>query len=355
MIGCPVNPSVERSAACISDLGRRRRHNEDNFGENPKLGLWIVADGVGGHAAGDVASDLAVSHILRLAGDGMPVAEAVSATHEIIRRAPLQGIGKPGMATTVVVAHLKGRNYRVFWVGDSRAYVHGSEGLKRLTVDHSYVQQLLDSGAITDEEAAVHPQRSVITQCLGWDGHSTVQVGEVAGELYRGEVLLLCTDGLTGEVDDADIAAVLRKEAPLPERAQRLVDKANANGGSDNITAALIPAPADAPPRSGMARGRPTSSRATMKKGTVRRRRRSHWRERVVELAPALRSYLREAFSAIGARSAPPPLSSLDVSHPDRNSSETNGPQEEDSAEDVDLLGDERESNPLHSDRGADA
>ena len=202
-IGRPADPSVERSAACISDPGRLRRHNEDSVGESPELGLWIVADGVGGHAAGDVASELAVSHILRLAADGMPVAEAVTATHEIIRRAPSQGVGEPGMATTVVVAHLNGRNYRVFWVGDSRAYVHGSDGLKRLTVDHSYVQQLLDAGAITDEEAALHPQRSVVTQCLGWDGHSTVQVGEVAGELYRGEVLLLCTDGLTGEVDDA--------------------------------------------------------------------------------------------------------------------------------------------------------
>ena len=192
---------------------------------------------------------LAVSHIFRLVADGMSVAEAVSKTHDLIRHAPSQGIGAPGMGTTVVAAQLTGSSYRIFWVGDSRAYLHGPEGLRRLTADHSYVQQLLDSGVITPEEAEVHPERSVITQCLGAEGLPGVQVGEAAGELHDGDVLLLCSDGLTSEVSEADIAAVLGEETPLREKAQRLIDTANANGGSDNITVALIPAPAEAGPK----------------------------------------------------------------------------------------------------------
>ena len=237
---------VEVSAACVSDVGRSRGHNEDNFGEDAKLGLWVVADGMGGHEAGEIASDLAVSHIFRQVADGTSVAEAVSKAHDLIRRAPSQGIGAPGMGTTVVAAQMTGSRYRIYWVGDSRAYLQGSEGLRRLTADHSYVQRLLDQGVITAEQAKIHPERSVITQCLGVEGLPSVQVGETEGELYDGEVLLLCSDGLTEEVSEADIAAVLGEEAPIQEKAQRLIDKANDNGGSDNITVVLIPAPATA-------------------------------------------------------------------------------------------------------------
>ena len=241
-----VEPEVLVSAACVSDVGRSRGHNEDNFGEDAKLGLWVVADGMGGHEAGEVASDLAVSHIFRQVADGTSVAEAVSKAHDLIRRAPSQGIGAPGMGTTVVAAQMTGSRYRIYWVGDSRAYLQGSEGLRRLTADHSYVQRLLDQGVITAEQAKIHPERSVITQCLGVEGLPSVQVGETEGELYDGEVLLLCSDGLTEEVSEADIAAVLGEEAPIREKAQHLIDKANANGGSDNITVVLIPAPATA-------------------------------------------------------------------------------------------------------------
>ena len=369
----PVTAQGEPSAACLSDVGRSRGHNEDSFGENPKLGLWIVADGVGGHAAGEVASDLAVSHIMRLVGEGIPVSEAVSATHDIIRRAPSEGIGAAGMASTVVVAQLTGSSYRVFWVGDSRAYVHGSEGLQLITVDHSYVQELLDSGVITPEEAEVHPERNVVTQCLGWDGHSSVEVSEVAGELYHGEVLLLCTDGLTGEVADADIAAVLREETPMAERAQRLVDKGNANGGSDNITVALIPAPADAPHKPDVVRTREIPSLATGKVRIASKRRRAAWRisaaagivailtlawfsrERVVELAPTFMSYLRETVASLRTRSEPPPSSSpLDIPQNDANSGEATGGAGEDSAED-DSLSDELDASPLNSEGQGDA
>ena len=236
-------------ACCLTDVGRVRDHNEDCYGEDLARGLWVVADGMGGHAAGEVASELAVSNILRLVADGLPLPDAVAEAHHLIRQAPAQGIGTPGMGTTVVVAQLSGTIYRICWVGDSRAYAHGEDGLRRITRDHSYVQHLVDSGAITAAEAETHPERNVVTQCLGAETLASVEVGEVTGELHAGETLLLCSDGLTGEVDDPAIASVLGGDALASEKAQELIDLANANGGGDNITVALIPAPADARPR----------------------------------------------------------------------------------------------------------
>ena len=305
----PVKTEAGRAAACLSDVGRSRDHNEDRFGVDAGLGLWVVADGMGGHDAGEVASELAVSNVLRLVAEGGPLAAAVSTTHDLIRRAPSEGVGNAGMGTTVVAAQLAGASYRVCWVGDSRAYVHGPAGLQRITVDHTYVQQLLDSGSITLEEARAHPERNIVTQCLGADEHPAVEVGEAVGELHRGEVLLLCTDGLTGEVEEADIEAVLREETPMAEKARRLVDRANAAGGSDNITVALIPAPPGARPKPAVTRTREIRSIGTREAGKRRRAVRWtaatacvaavlaagwYWRERVVEIVPVLLRHARE-------------------------------------------------------------
>ena len=243
-------------AVCLTDAGRSRNHNEDCHGEDAERGLWVVADGMGGHAAGEVASQLAVAHIQRLVARGRTLAEAIQAAHAVIRKSPSEGVGSFGMGTTVVAAHLTGGDFRVCWVGDSRAYLHDGDRLTRISTDHSYVQHLLDSGAITAEEADAHPERSAVTQCLGADELATLDVGEAVGKLYKDETLLLCTDGLTGEVGDEDIAAVLGTDATPADKARRLIDMANANGGSDNITVVLIPAPGDAAPRPAEARTR---------------------------------------------------------------------------------------------------
>ena len=337
-IGSPGEAEAAPSAACISDVGRSRDHNEDCFGEDADLGLWVVADGMGGHLAGEVASDLAVSRIFRLVADGTSVADAVSSTHDFIRSAPSQGIGSQGMGTTVVVAQLIGSSYRVCWVGDSRAYLHGADGLKRITVDHSYVQQLVDSGVITAEDAAAHPERNVVTQCLGADGIPAVKVGETVGELNDGDVLLLCTDGLTGEVGEDNIAAVLREEKTLAEKAQRLVDAANANGGSDNVTVALIPARAAAPHTPDAARTREIPAMAAGHLHAANGRRRAvwwtsvaagiaviltaawFWRAQIVELVPALMRYGEAADPAPGTGAAAPPA----LSAPQAAQDETN-------------------------------
>lgn len=232
-------------AACLSDVGRIRRLNEDSFGADPELGLWVVADGMGGHSAGDVASDLAVKHTLRLVADGMPLIEAVWKAHELICRAPWEGIGVPGMGTTLVAAQFADSNFSIYWAGDSRAYLYSTAGLRLITVDHSHVQELMDAGEITAQEAKVHPARDIVTQCLGADGQALDRFDEVSGELGAGEILLLCTDGLTNELSDGEIAAVLAEQTSIHESVQRLVDQANSNGGSDNITVALIAISAD--------------------------------------------------------------------------------------------------------------
>ena len=347
----PKTTEAGHSAACLSDTGRHRDHNEDSFGEDTSLGLWIVADGLGGHDAGEVASELAVSHIARLVAEGRPLADAVSKAHDLIRHAPSEGIGTAGMGATVVAAQLTDCRYRVCWVGDSRAYIHGADGLKRVTVDHTYVQRLVDSGAITADEAEVHPERSVVTQCLGADELPVVEVGESVGELYDGDVLLLCTDGLTGEVEDVDIDAVLRRKLPMAEKAQRLVDEANAKGGSDNITVALIAAPAEAQNKPAQER---TREIPTYRNGKVRTGRKSRtvvwwtslatavvaisvmawiWRERVVEMAPVILRYVQESISAPSSDPvAPIGSSSVEAALPETGNQTTGADQAEDAA-----------------------
>lgn len=246
LVGVPVTTRTSSAkkamprATCLSDVGRVRQHNEDSCGADAECGLWVVADGMGGHTGGAVASGLAVTHILRLVADGLPLVDAVWKAHQHICNAPLQGIGAFGMGTTVVAVQLTGWSYRICWAGDSRAYVFGAAGLTQITVDNSYVQELMDAGKISAQEARLHPRRNIVTQCLGADGQALDKVGEVCGELCAGEMLLLCTDGLTNELSDNEIAVLLAKEIPIHEKAQRLVDQANSNGGSDNITVALI-------------------------------------------------------------------------------------------------------------------
>ena len=236
------------SAACLTDVGRMRDHNEDSVGAYPGLGLWVVADGMGGHEAGEVASELAVSHIPRLVAEGSTLVEAVERCHRIIQKAPEIGTGVRGMGTTVVAAQLQANGaFQVCWVGDSRAYVFGRGRLRQLTIDHSYVQTLVNAGVITAQEAETHPERNVVTQSLGTETLAAVEVGRFSGRMEQGDVLLLCSDGLTGEVSDGDVAAVLGTETSLEEKARRLVGEANANGGSDNIAVALIPAGAGSP------------------------------------------------------------------------------------------------------------
>ena len=239
--------------ACGTHTGLVREDNEDAYFADPKLGLWIVADGMGGHQAGEVASGIVIQEIPLSVqqGDGLP--EAIEMAHLMIQMASEQIEGPGHMGSTVVALRLNGLHYHIAWVGDSRAYLWNGEELRRLTLDHSYVQMLLDMGMIMEDEVYTHPSRNVISQGLGVGGinGNAVKVDEVEGELAVGETLLLCSDGLTGEMRDHLIAEVLAATRDNKARLDQLIEASLAFGGIDNVTVILLtPMEEAAPPGS---------------------------------------------------------------------------------------------------------
>lgn len=225
----------------------QRDHNEDCFVADAGQGLAMVADGMGGHAGGEIASGIARDVICNAVKQGGALVDAVLAAHRAIQQASIDGVGRRGMGTTVVAAHFTGYRYRLAWVGDSRAYLWDGGRLLQLTRDHSYVESLLASAAITLDEARHHPQRNLITQALGV-GDEPLTVDEVSGELAQGEILLLCSDGLNDELDDAVLARLLAEAGPASaDLAHRLVAAAVAAGGHDNVSAVVVRAGRDAP------------------------------------------------------------------------------------------------------------
>lgn len=231
--------------AARTDVGKVREHNEDCYCVNPVLGLYVVADGMGGHASGEVASKIAVTTIEQQVAQGCGLVEAIGTAHAAIIKGVKQGLGKHGMGTTVVAVQLEGGSYTLAWVGDSRAYLWDGE-LSQLSKDHSMVQMLIDSGRITRDEARTHPRKNVIYQNLGAaevEGH---QVSVERGVLYKGQNIILCSDGMSDEVDDAQIAEIISQADNVEEAAENLVTAAIDNGGNDNVTVIVISAPADA-------------------------------------------------------------------------------------------------------------
>lgn len=237
----------------LSDVGRVRRHNEDNYALRDDLGLWVVADGMGGAAAGEKASAIVVDVLAREIERGTALEDAIAEANRSILDAVVAGEGKQGMGSTVVAARFAGSDYHIAWVGDARAYLW-SDGLHRLSHDHSRVQELVDAGLITEEEARQHPHRSVITRVLGGPDGTAAAPDLVSGSLEPGQGLLLCSDGLTSEVADAEIAKVLSREmdgsdsgsGSGQQAVDELVAKALDEGGSDNITVVLVGVPKNA-------------------------------------------------------------------------------------------------------------
>jgi PPM family protein phosphatase len=229
-----------------SDVGRVRRHNEDSLAVREDLGLWVVADGMGGAAAGEVASAIAVDVIAREVAEGAELDAAIAEANRSILAASASGQGRAGMGSTVVAARLSGRRYTVAWVGDARAYLWG-DGLRRLSRDHSRIQELLDAGMISADEARLHPQRSVITRVLGGPDGTAATAEQISGTLEPGQCLLLCSDGLTSEVRDEQIARVLSGNLAAnwegQAAAEQLVSLALDHGGGDNVTVVLVGVP----------------------------------------------------------------------------------------------------------------
>lgn len=227
-----------------TDPGRVRKHNEDAMLCDPELGIWLVADGMGGHESGEVASAIAIEAIHGGIKSGMTLQQAFAAAHKAI----LQGVedqrGRPGMGTTGVALRILDNHYELVWVGDSRAYLFWNNRLIQRTRDHTFVQALMDAGQISLEDARIHPLRHAITRALGMSGQETVESDIVTGNLIAGSRIMLCSDGLSGEVDEEQMVALLQSTANDQEAVDRLVQAAKENGGGDNITVILLTVPA---------------------------------------------------------------------------------------------------------------
>lgn len=228
-----------------TNVGLVRGNNEDCFLSRPDIGLWLVADGMGGHEAGEVASNLAKDYIEKAVSKGHNLQESISQSHFAVQQAAANNIGSPNMGTTIVALRLHGIQYEVAWVGDSRAYLWDNGTLTQISTDHSYVQELLACGAIKPEEVATHAQRNIITQSIGVSTLDTVRVDVVSGILQEGQKIILCSDGLSDLVPDEQIAEILGKTYEDSQAlADRLVARALDNGGWDNVTVQVITTPA---------------------------------------------------------------------------------------------------------------
>ncbi|HEY7422254.1 MAG TPA: Stp1/IreP family PP2C-type Ser/Thr phosphatase [Gaiellaceae bacterium] len=236
--------------AVASDTGRRRRRNEDNYVVAPPL--FAVADGMGGAQAGEVASQLAASALEAGDSDGLDGTKRIDALiQEANRRIFDRASTDPsasGMGTTMTVALVEGMTVAIGHVGDSRAYLVRGEQMEQLTEDHSLVNELLKTGKLSEEEAQIHPQRSVITRAVGTD--PDVDVDGFTIEAEEGDVFLICSDGLTDMVEDEEILELVHQNRDDLDRAVKaLVSAANRVGGEDNITALAFRISTEAAPQ----------------------------------------------------------------------------------------------------------
>lgn len=218
-----------------TDIGCLRDHNEDSLVVTPPL--FAVADGMGGHAAGEVASEIAVRVLSELAPehpDGEALGRAIEEASRAVIQAAREGRGRQGMGTTMTAAMLEGERLVIAQVGDSRAYLLHQGKLQQLTRDHSLMADMIEAGQLTPEEARTHPQRSVITRALGSDAHLHPDIYEINVE--TGDRLLICSDGLSGMIFDDQIENTLRRVQDPQRCASQLVNEAIAAGGHDNVT-----------------------------------------------------------------------------------------------------------------------
>ncbi|MGE4190530.1 MAG: Stp1/IreP family PP2C-type Ser/Thr phosphatase [Thermoanaerobaculia bacterium] len=255
-----------RARACgLSDVGVLRSHNEDCFEIDPERQMYVVADGMGGHSHGEIASRIAVQAIREYVATSAPedpgeerggrtfhrstdaqnnrMRDAIRLAHERVIKAIRQDGSLHGMGTTVVGLLLDGDQITVAHVGDSRAYRLRGGKLELLTQDHTWVTEQVVAGFLSEEQARVHPLKNVVTRALG--GDSDVEVDARDWTVEPGDLYLLCSDGLTTMLSDAEILERLRSTTRLEEACSRLVRDANARGGFDNISVVLLRIEAD--------------------------------------------------------------------------------------------------------------
>lgn len=228
-----------------TDVGNRRSFNEDSVGcyENEDFGIYIVADGMGGHNAGEVASEMAknvvMNYVLNHRDEESPEEILNEALQNANRRIYKEGLLNEecnGMGTTITAALLRGNDLTIVNVGDSRGYVMKGEELIKVTKDHSLVQELIDNGTITKEEAKNHPNRNVITRAVGTN--PVVKADYYKLDIRDVSKVLLCSDGLTNEVSEEDILEILKSDDG--EQCKQLINMSKENGGRDNISVIIF-------------------------------------------------------------------------------------------------------------------
>jgi len=251
---------MEIKAYGLTHVGRQRQHNEDSYLVADEAKLFLVADGMGGHAAGEIASRIAVDSISEFIlhtkeDDGTwphaydehfkrstnRLMAAVRLANTRVLEAMRKDARLRGMGTTVVACLADGETMSVAHVGDSRAYMIRNNQLQRITNDHSWVFEQVQAGMLTEAEAEKHPLRNVITRALGGALQVTPDASEI--EVKEGDVFLLCSDGLTGMVPEDEILKVVtQSNGDLEKACQKLIEEANERGGLDNVTAILVKA-----------------------------------------------------------------------------------------------------------------
>ena len=259
--------AIETLHSAKSDIGRKRQHNEDCFAADPALGLYVVCDGMGGGNAGEIASRMAIDAILahvraaatastrQLIGPVDPnlssatnqLASAIRVANETVHKASWEQAKYAGMGTTVVAIRLMNHFLSIAHVGDSRLYLIRDGAMQALTSDHSWVAEQVAKGYMSAQEAERSPRRNIVTRALGVEG--TVEIDLAETPLLHGDLLLLCSDGLTRGVCPADILRALEVDSDLSAKTDRLISMANEAGVDDNITVLLVAVQRDATDR----------------------------------------------------------------------------------------------------------
>src|SRR5579864_3542986 len=247
-----LGKQLRLDVAQLTDVGRKREHNEDNMSYHippdadvmaRKGALFIVADGMGGHAAGEVASEIAVDTVsdayYQDAADDVSASlvRAIKRANASIHQRAAENMLRSGMGTTCVAAVLRGDMAYIANVGDSRAYLIRGGNVRQVSQDHSWVAEQVRAGLLTEDQARTHAQRNVITRCLGTQ--ADVEIDVFTERLKEGDTLVLCSDGLSGLISDEDMRRIVSQFVPQ-ESVYHLVERANDNGGPDNITAIVV-------------------------------------------------------------------------------------------------------------------
>lgn len=236
-------PSFELVSAGASDIGSVRRLNEDAWIARPEIGLWAVADGMGGHHAGDVASQLIVDLLAAIPPPSdagrlfAHVRDAIEQANSTLRSEANKREAGTVIGATVVVLMASDYHFACLWAGDSRLYRFRDGTLTQLSRDHSQVQDMVEAGIIEPDDAERHPLANVITRAVG--AHDDIELDMITDEIADGDIFLACTDGLTKMVSDAEISEILAN-AEVTDQPAALIAAALANGGKDNVTAVVV-------------------------------------------------------------------------------------------------------------------